>query len=87
MTTQLLRRIDRIVIGYRYQVHAAPLQKLVELRRLVVGLSANSREHRHCTHARMHRVNVKVALHDSVVTVGPLQIGDYRRNIREGVWN
>ena len=76
MMAQLFHGVDRIMIGYRDKIHSPALKSLVKRARIVVRLSANAREHGHCTHTRMDRMDVEVAPHDYVVTPGPLQNGD-----------
>ncbi len=82
IAAKFFHRVDRIVIGNCDEVHAALFQPFVQRARLVVRLLADAGEPGHCTHARVHRVNVEIAPHAPVVNRYPLQNSELRTKQR-----
>ena len=63
MAAQRFGGVDGVVIGHGNQIHAAPLQRFIELSRLAIALPANPLENRHGAHTGVNRVDVQIALH------------------------
>src|SRR3979490_45095 len=55
--------IHGIMIGYCDQVHAAPLERLIDGLRVVIAFAADVLEHRNIAHSGMARVDVQIASH------------------------
>src|SRR5258708_23144174 len=70
MATQLLHRIDGVVVGYGYNGHAEMLEPLIHFRRVVVRLAADSAQDWGVEHSCSSRGNMKVASHGFIL--GPV---------------
>jgi hypothetical protein len=60
---QRLGGVDRIMISHRDQTHAARLQSLVDLVRIVITFAANPVEQRDAAHSGVGGVDVQIAAH------------------------
>jgi len=73
---QFLGSPDGIVIGDGHQVHAEPLQFLVNFPRVIVGFPANPAQPRNRAHSRVTRVDVQIAPHIQFLSLKLLQFRD-----------
>src|SRR5579862_531737 len=78
---QWFDRVNRIVIGHGYQVHPTPLQRFVDLERIVIAFPADSVQHGNRAHAGMDGVNVQIALHAPFLTKDCYNCGSCGKNI------
>lgn len=82
--------VDRVVVGHRHQIHAAPLEQLIDFAGIVVTFLAEPPGHRHRAHAAAVGVDVQIATHAFVMGPERLQndVGpetNARRSVSE-VW-
>src|SRR6185295_19149777 len=57
------RALDRVVVGERDELHAAPPSALVDLEGIGIALAAQVVEHRNAGATRVPRVHVQIAAH------------------------
>jgi hypothetical protein len=81
MPTQCFRAFNRIVVGEREQVHAAPAQRREYCFGSTVAFAANAADNGHGAKAGMIGVDMQVALHDFQRRTITLSVDDSRDKV------